>query len=222
MDKQIYIAIIGDIKKSKELQERDAFQIQLKNVLVRINKRYSTELASDFMITLGDEFQGLLKDSTSVIKIIEEIELSLTPVKLRFGIGVGEIHTTINRKLPLGADGPAYYNARRGIDELKELEKKSKMHLSNIIVHGDGETSINFDLLNTIFSLMYVIKEQWTQGQLKVIKEITMSNDNQVTLAKRLGIAQAGVSKHLLKANYFTYANAVLSVEKEFKKLGGS
>lgn len=222
MDKQIYIAIIGDIRKSKELQEREAVQIQLKEVLERINKKYSKELASDFMITLGDEFQGLLKDSTSVVQIIEEIELSLIPVKLRFGIGIGEIYTTINRDLPLGADGPAYYNARAAIEELKELEKKSKMHLSNISVHGDDKLFINYDLLNTIFSLLYVIKEQWTQGQLKVIKELTMYNGNQVTIAKRLGIAQAGISKHLLKANYYTYANALLSVKNEFMKLGGN
>ncbi|WP_167956542.1 SatD family protein [Anaerosporobacter faecicola] len=222
MEKQIYIAIIGDIKQSKKLPERDTIQIQLREVLEQINKKYVNELASDFMITLGDEFQGLLKQSKSIIHIIEEIQMRMNPVKIRFGIGVGEIYTTINRHLPLGADGPAYYHARTGIDTLKQLEKKSKTHLSNILVIGERDGTINYELLNTIFSLLYVIKEDWTPGQLNVISELTMCGDNQVNLSKRLGIAQAGVSKHLLKANYYTYANAVMSVENEFMKLGGS
>ena len=46
MDKQIYVAIIGDIKQSKQLEERDAIQEQLKNVLSRINQKYERELAS--------------------------------------------------------------------------------------------------------------------------------------------------------------------------------
>ena len=40
-------------------------------------------------------------------------------MKLRFGIGVGEISTVINPEMALGADGPGYYNARKAIEDLK-------------------------------------------------------------------------------------------------------
>lgn len=47
--------------------------------------------------------------------IISEMEIEMYPVKLRFGIGIGSIVTDINRELLLGADGPAYHNARKMI-----------------------------------------------------------------------------------------------------------
>ena len=37
IDDNIYVAIIGDIKKSKELNERKAVQKKLKNVLLMVN-----------------------------------------------------------------------------------------------------------------------------------------------------------------------------------------
>lgn len=51
------------------------------------------------MITLGDEFQGLLNNPAYAIEIVKYIQRELYPVKLRFGIGIGEISTEINQKL---------------------------------------------------------------------------------------------------------------------------
>ena len=55
-----YIAIIGDIKKSKKIKEREIFQNQLNSILKKVNQLYSSSISSKFTITLGDEFQGLL------------------------------------------------------------------------------------------------------------------------------------------------------------------
>ena len=68
-----YIAIIGDIVNSKKLDDRNAVQINLKSLLKRINEKYTEDIASNFMITLGDEFQGLLKCGNNVMNIISEI-----------------------------------------------------------------------------------------------------------------------------------------------------
>ena len=79
------------------------------------------------MITLGDEFQGLLNNPAYAIEIVKYIQRELYPVKLRFGIGIGEISTEINQKAAIGADGPAFYAAREIINFLKNEEK----HLKN-------------------------------------------------------------------------------------------
>ncbi len=112
IDYNPYIAIIGDIIKSKNIQNRYDTQEKLRSVLASINMEYSEDIASNFMITLGDEFQGLLKNGTNVIDVILKIEKNMYPVQFRFGIGIGEITTKIDRMMPLGADGPAYSNAR--------------------------------------------------------------------------------------------------------------
>lgn len=56
-----YIAIIGDMIDSKDIPNRFEGQQQLKACLDKLNKKYQAVLASKFSITLGDEFQGLLK-----------------------------------------------------------------------------------------------------------------------------------------------------------------
>ena len=61
--KDSYIAIIGDIKKSKKLNNRNTVQNVFKKVLNNINEKYSKDISSKFMITLGDEFPGFFQEN---------------------------------------------------------------------------------------------------------------------------------------------------------------
>ena len=72
-------------------------------------------------MTLGDEFQGLLFNGRKVFDIIPKIKMDIYPVEIRYGIGVGQITTSINTDMALGADGPGFYNARKAIDFLKKM-----------------------------------------------------------------------------------------------------
>ena len=81
-----YVAIIGDIVDSKKIKDRKAMQQKFKNLLTDINMKYSEDIASKFTIILGDEFQGLLKNRSHIMKIICEIEMAMTPIELRFGM----------------------------------------------------------------------------------------------------------------------------------------
>ena len=65
-----YIAIIGDIKNSKKIQDRNRFQQKFKKILDQINIKYADSIASNFTITLGDEFQGLLLSGKYLMDII--------------------------------------------------------------------------------------------------------------------------------------------------------
>ena len=72
-----YIVIIGDIINSRELEHRNEVQERLKRTLQDINERYNADIAASFMITLGDEFQGLLHNGKNTMKIIEELRSSM-------------------------------------------------------------------------------------------------------------------------------------------------
>jgi hypothetical protein len=133
-DYKPYLAIIGDIKNSKALLNRNAVQKELQGILDDINESYHKDIASRFTITLGDEFQGLLKSGSPAVYIIDRIERVLYPIRLRFGLGVGEITTDIKFEYALGADGPAYYYARDMINTLKSSGKKHKSSNRNIAI----------------------------------------------------------------------------------------
>lgn len=214
-----YIAIIGDIKKSRELNDRNLVQKKMQRVLDEINQKYEKDTASKFMITLGDEFQGLLKCGENMMNIISEIEDRMYPVKIRFGVGVGEITTAINTEVPLGADGPAYYNSRHAIEALKNNEKKSKTAASNIMFKADGDNEASEKMLNTIMSLLTVIKNKWTNRQREVIYEYIKYGGRQKDAAQHLGITQSSVQKNLSNADYYSYKAAIDMVSNALSEI---
>ena len=111
------VAIIGDIVDSKKINEhkRNEYQNILREVLIDINTTYKNEISSNFIITLGDEFQGLLKSSKHLFDILELIQFKMDAVKIRFGVGLGKIYTEIDPTSSIGSDGPAYHRARNSL-----------------------------------------------------------------------------------------------------------
>lgn len=214
-----HIAIIGDIKNSKKIENRNQIQIGLKKVLEDLNEVYQADISSKFTITLGDEFQGLLCKGTNVMNIIGEIERKMYPVKIRFGIGIGEITTGIISEMAIGADGPGYYMARNAIVYLKEEEKKNQTEAADTRIEVDGGYEEITIMLNTILSLMTVIKESWSSRQQEIIWNLLEYQDSQSNVANRLCITQPAVHKALAKGNYYAYKSALDTVAKVLKEI---
>ncbi|MFA6939964.1 MAG: SatD family protein [Clostridiaceae bacterium] len=214
-----YIAIIGDIKESRKIKDRKGTQDKLLEVLNEINEKYEKDISSKFMITLGDEFQGLLCNGTNVISIIFDIERKMFPVKIRFGVGIGEITTDINSEMAIGADGPGYYKARDSIKYLKENEQKNKTNSSNIRIDVDGDNENTTVMLNTILSLLTAIKELWTDRQREIIWDMLAHQDGQKNAAVRLNITQSAVQKSLANGKYYAYKEAIETIEKALDEI---
>lgn len=214
------IAIIGDIKESKKIEQRAQVQRKLNQVLEIINKRHEEKILSRFVITLGDEFQGVLANGSEVMPIVLEIERGMFPVKIRFGIGIGNITTDINPNRSIGADGPGYYKARQAIEELKRFEKSKSVDAADIRIAAEENrnlTSVN--MLNTILSLMTAIKELWSDRQREIIWEMLEYQDGQKNIAERMGIRQPTVQKSLAKGHYYAYKDAVDMITEALREI---
>ena len=111
----MYVAIIGDLVRSRQIRDRNAVQCQLQAALDQVNKKYADQIAANFLITLGDEFQGILQEPGCLMPILSDIADAIRPVQVRFGVGIGELTTEVNRNAAIGADGPAFYRARSAI-----------------------------------------------------------------------------------------------------------
>ena len=209
-----YIAIIGDIKSSKKLSDRKAVQDKLQRVLMKVNEKYDRDIASKFTITLGDEFQGLLCNGKNIIKIIFEIENCMWPIDIRFGIGIGEITTGIEREISIGADGPGYYRAREAIENLRKNEKKKQTDTANIHLVSDIENQEAVLIINTVFTLLCTIKESWSDRQREVILDMLEHGDTQTAVAERLKVRQPTIQKILASGKYYAYKEAIDVLEK--------
>ena len=155
MNKNV-VVIIADVTGSKKManDERYEGQLFLKSAIIQINENFSKSIEAPFMITRGDEFQGVTKDLASGLEIMLEFERLLFPLKLRYGIGKGEIQK-MGSSIPIEMDGSAFHRANDAVNRAK----KKKLFLS-----CNSGNEANDMLLNNIFLLMNSIKSRWNEN----------------------------------------------------------
>ena len=210
-DSEKYLAIIGDIKFSREIADREGCQERLRNVLDLINDKYKDDIASNFTITLGDEFQGLLSAGTSALEMLTLIDSAMYPVRLRFGIGIGPITTKINRELSIGADGPAYYRARSAIEHVHDKEHRRKSAPADMMIISDNAED---SYINCILSLMYAISDTWSERQRMIIMDMIQNRDSQIDVARRHNVKQPTIHSIIANGRYYAYQSGYDQVDE--------
>ncbi len=220
LSNQKYAALICDIEGSKELDgQRNFYQLRLIDTLKSINESYNDSIELAFQIYNGDEFQGLINDFSVIPKIIYEIEKNLMPVKVNIGIGIGTVATDLKISNTFVNDGEAYYCARNALNEVKEGRNKHRNIDTNIILRASFENDFE-KVINTIFSLCFIIKSNWTKKQQNIISSLEEHDDVQHLTAKNLNISHTGVSRALDRARYYSVKDAYHNLYLIFKELG--
>lgn len=149
-----YAVIIADIKGSKKMEEMERYEWQLflKSAIVQVNENWASSIEALFMITKGDEFQGVVHNIPNAHSIMIEFERLLTPLELRFGIGVGSIQK-MGAEIPIEMDGPAFHFANKALNRAKKLKNRVQFH------SADPQLD---KYINTLYSLIYAIKGRWS------------------------------------------------------------
>jgi hypothetical protein len=215
------LAIIGDIINSKSLTDRQHTQRELRKILERINQRYEDILASNFTITLGDEFQGVLQNSTSLFLIVDEISFQLQPVKLRIGIGVGTLTTELDPDSSIGADGPAYWKAREAIEF---VHKNNDYGRANIHLEVE-DPDCSVELINEILKLTALQVSGWRDSQIEVYKVILQDEIldpeqiNHQRIAENLGILMSSLTRRFESSGIKRYMSARREAELALERI---
>ena len=201
----MYLALIADVIDSKMVQERFDLQKQLEKTLQTMNELFGEFLASSFTLTLGDEFQALLKADAPVFQIIDTLRSELTPTQLRFGIGLGEIVTDIDPLQSIGADGPAYWNARSAIN----LVHQKNDYGNTQIYFSSGKEKQDF-FVNALIASGEAIRSGWRGSQEEILLDLLKrcvysENFSQQDLAQSLEINPSALSKRLKSSSIRVY-----------------
>lgn len=213
MNQNRYIAIIGDIHDSRLLENRENSQLRLLECLEDINKEFKTHIASNFSVSMGDSFQGLLELDSNFMEIITTIEMKMYPVEFRFGIGIGEIITELNPKNSQVNDGPAYHYARKAVELIEKAEKQNATRKTSILLLDNNDESPTVRLINAIFALNTAIRNKWSDRQHEIIKTYLENGENQYKTAEAIGIGQSSISKTLKSTNFFAYKTSIEDVQ---------
>lgn len=188
VDDQIHVALIGDIRGSRKLEDRNEVQTEFKQVISSLNEQIPTEsIASQFTVTTGDEFQVLLTDATDAVEAAVSASDRLHPVRLRFGIGRGELETEVNPDQAIGMDGPCFHRAREAINSAE----KDAAWLRVAGWSNDLDRHIN-----SMSDLVQCVREDWTdrQAQFAVALE---DEGTQKRVADRYDVSKSTVSESL-------------------------
>jgi len=186
-----YIAIIGDLVNSRAMTNRNEVQNALLQTLNTINASPVQEhIAAQFIITLGDEFQGLVTRTFLLHAFLELYQSGLpATVATRFGVGLGELATEL-KKDTIGMDGPCFHNARSAITRAKDEN-------INLIFQGFEMNTA----LNALYHNINNITQNWKPRQQQVISHYKDIRD-QVAVAKELNISKQAVHRILKAAKY--------------------
>lgn len=201
----MYLALIADVIDSKMVQERFDLQKQLEETLQTMNELFGEFLASNFTLTLGDEFQGLLKVDAPVFQMIDTLRSELTPTQLRFGIGLGEIVTDIDPLHSIGADGPAYWNARAAINLVHQ-----KNDYGNTQIYFSSAKEKQDFFVNALIASGEAIRSGWRGSQEEILLDLLKrcvysENFSQQDLAQSLAINPSALSKRLKSSSIRVY-----------------
>ena len=217
----MYLALIADVIDSKMVQERFDLQKQVEKTLQKMNELFGDYLASRFTLTLGDEFQALLEVDAPVFQIIDTLRLELNPTQLRFGIGLGEIVTAIDPLQSVGADGPAYWNARGAINFVHQKNDYGNTQ----IYFSSGKENQDF-FVNALIASGEAIRSGWRDSQEEILlnllkRSVYSESFSQQDLAQSLSINPSALSKRLKSSSIRVYlrgrAAALASIQSTVK-----
>lgn len=194
----IYCAVIADVVQSRALPDRSDFQREFLALVEDSDRLVPTgEVVSRFVVTAGDELQGLLRTPAPAYDLLTALEDALGPGRFRMGVGVGGL-TTDFKPVCLGMDGPAFHRARAALEESKEKRRTLTYRL--------GQPDLD-RLLTSYATLLERVRLSWTGRQRQLIRLLATSGD-QATAAAALGVSRATVTKVLKAAGWRTYEAA--------------
>ncbi|MFH1864320.1 MAG: SatD family protein [Candidatus Eisenbacteria bacterium] len=183
-----YVALIGDIRKSRHIAERDLLQQQLEKALGTANERFAADVAAGFVLTLGDEFQGLLLRPSTVVDVLIALDEALEGAEVRYGIGWGGLSTEL-KDVALRTDGPCFHRARAALTAGKRDDRW-------VTAAGFGSDD---EVLNGLFWLVGAVRWQWTDIQRQTVRMMRTAGA-QRQVAQSRGVSVNAVSKALKSA----------------------
>lgn len=227
----IYSVINIDIVNSRNLKNRGEVQNTIKKYLNDLNKSYKNILLAPITLTLGDEWQIVLKkplESYNMLKIIQ-VFLRNIDIEIYAGIGIGDITTEISNDTR-EMDGSAFVFAREALNIAKDKKgifskyirsKDNKVYLKgeeisltkNYNIHDYSEVAVTL-LGDSLAITLNKLINSTIENNEALEKKITYKQREVINLYKEYGsyneiirinpkLNKSSISQKLNDANYF-------------------
>ncbi len=204
----MHAVLICDVRKSREIENWEKVVEKIKGVLDEVNERFRESIVGSFKMTVGDEFQGVLRFPERAYGIYKFIKYHV-PVSLYCGVGIGEVEIPVEDYG--GARRSAFYNARDAVDECKKMKR--------VFFLKSPSKEVD-DIVNTIAYLIECIESTWTERQKEVVKfHISHPEMSYEGIGRVFGITKQGVSGILKRAKWDAIENGIEVIESVLKSV---
>lgn len=173
------------------------------HALSKLNTKHRTDLIARFAVTLGDEFQGVLRSSSQVYHIRMEIEQMLR-LPIYAGVGIGKAETT-NDSNSSHMTGEAFIRSREALNFAKKKKREFILTTGNEVIDV---------AINSLAQAAQFIKAKQTHRQSKTIN-LLLENPTitQRKLAAKMRVSPANISKTLKAAGYEPLQAVISAIE---------
>lgn len=175
-----FIVVIGDIIGSKS--KINEYENQIKQELQSFYAIHKKVLSSQVKLKSGDEIQFVIstKDIDNLFKMIRTMKASVLPLKLRIGVGIGDIYNyTDSNADPLELNGEAFYNARDAIERAK-IKKQQSVNYNTYLYSKEYDViEINLNL-----RILDILTNKWKKEMFAIARldELDLSHDTAALL----------------------------------------
>jgi len=139
------IAAIIDIVASRDadVRERRRLDKEIRGLLDQTYERFKEYCLAIPALTQGDSVELLVRSWQPIVFLFQR--LLMEELEFRVGLGTGEV--TLHKEIADECDGPAFWNAREALDEIKntkylnrsagfKIDEKTSNHEYNAVVNS--------------------------------------------------------------------------------------
>lgn len=172
-----YWILMADIVNSKQAVGKN-LAVKFEKLVLYLNEAFATEISSPLTITLGDEFQGVIKSEDAGKRIILAAEEWLYRqeeiIQLRYVLHYGIIDTPINRNIAHGMLGAGLADARKRLNDMKNDRDR-------FWIKG----SMQDDIVNKYWILYQSITDDWNLKDRQLAADFLELGDYKAVAARQ-------------------------------------
>ncbi len=180
-------ALIGDMIASRRASDRARLQGEMESVF----RSVADQIGGGPAFTIGDEFQARYPTLAEAVEASLQFHLRATGlIRLRIGIGWGELIAEDPERTPFGQDGPCWWRAR---DAIEAVDRSSRGRGPRRRTAVRTETPAD-SLLNNYLLLRDTVLDGFDEVDSRIALGL-MAGESQTDLADELGINKSSVSR---------------------------
>jgi hypothetical protein len=168
-----YYVVMADVIASRNREPRQLMG-EFQNLVGSANRLFSEGILSPLTITLGDEFQGVVRTLPDAVKVLVWLEEARLKgdfgSQLRYVVHYGEITTPLNHQLAYGMLGPGLAEAR------EELAEKSRRRSRFRIELPDRRLASQ---LSQLLEVMFALTRDWKCEDASLLFDMMLSQNNE-------------------------------------------